>query len=107
MTENRQRGVGVQGGAEAIALTHRLIEQAHEAEKLRAALAIVQIEQRTMFGTIQWDFIRGTFLNQVPHFAASAGYEHHTVSHVRQKAAKSNRKNKGLHSRNVSLDGSG
>ena len=83
MTNARQWGVGVSGGTEAIIHTHYAIEELYFKGKLARPLAVIQVDQNNMFGSLEWSSIRDAMLDEVPNFAASTSWKHSSRSYIR------------------------
>ena len=95
MTNARQWGVGVSGGTEAIIHTHYAIEELFFKGKLPRPIAAIQVDQNSMFGSLEWSGIRDAILDEVPNFAASTSWKHSSSSYIEQPHLPDHAKNRG------------
>eukprot|EP00973_Karenia_brevis_P058978 8212126-Karenia_brevis.AAC.1 len=95
MTAARQWGVGTPGGAEAIIFAHHTIEEMYEAGLLDRPLAVIQVDQKNMFGNLEWDEIRKSMLAEVPALAASTAWKHRLSSEIEQPGMANSTKDRG------------
>ena len=57
----RQLGVGSQGGAEALAIFHRLLYDEWAEGPLTEPLARIKVDEKNCSGMIEWKAVRGFF----------------------------------------------
>ena len=69
----RQLGVGIQGGAEALAIFHQLIFDEWTSGTLDTPLAGIKVDEKC-FGTIEWGAVRNSASSLLPKHAAVAGW---------------------------------
>ncbi len=95
MVSATQWGVGTPGGGDAIIHTHYSLEELFFAGALPRSLAVIQVDQRTMFGNLEWKKVREAIKDEVPNLAASTAWKHTRPSEVEQPGIASAEKDHG------------
>eukprot|EP00973_Karenia_brevis_P038909 5371814-Karenia_brevis.AAC.1 len=84
MASMRQFGVGIQGGAEAIAFFAQAVDDLWHAGALTRPLAKIKIDEKNCFGMLTWPAVRAAAQEQLPKHAAAACWKHRQTSTVEQ-----------------------
>ena len=95
MLHARQLGVGISGGAEALATFHQLIFDAWKAGDLTGALARIKIDEKNCFGLLEWGAIRKAAREHLPRQWAVAAWKHRHQSGVEQPGVEQTPKDRG------------
>ena len=82
-----QTGIGVRGGAEAIAITHLSIEDLWRSNELTRPLAIIQVDQKNCFGQLEHTCIDEAIQQDHPTMAPLTLWKHAQTSYVTQGTA--------------------
>ena len=95
LTAMRQLGVGVAGGAEALAIFHQLLYESWKAGLLPVAVARIKVDEENCFGSLEWDSIRKALHEFHPKHASPAAWKHSSVSHIEQSGVPPQLKDRG------------
>ena len=95
MAAMRQIGVGLPGGAEALAIFHKLLYKSWTAGRLPQALARVKVDLTNCFGNLEWWAIRNAAQEELPRHHAVAGSKHSNPSYVEQASVPPHLKDRG------------
>eukprot|EP00971_Amphidinium_carterae_P263010 5218179-Amphidinium_carterae.1 len=95
MLHTRQLGVGMSGGAEALALLHQCVFDLWESGCLPSKLARIKIDLANAFGSLEWDSIRAASQQHLPRHHAVMCSKHAHKSVVRQDGLGAAVKNRG------------
>ena len=95
MVAMRQLGVGIPGGAEALALFEQLLYDLWREGRLPKPLARIRVDEKNCFGSLAWEAIRKTTLSTLPRHAAVACWKHRQQSFVEQDGVENLPKDRG------------
>jgi len=95
MLAARQLGVGMPGGAEALALFHQEIFSLWDKGQLSIPLARVKIDETNCFGRLEWPAIRQAAARELPRHAAVLAWKHAARSSVEQPGVDPHEKDRG------------
>ena len=95
MMAMRQVGVGIPGGAEAMAIFHQALHETWAAHQLPSAVARIKIDERNCFGLLEWDAIRAASRASLPRHYAAACWKHAEPSYVEQAGVAHSAKDRG------------
>ena len=95
MAAMRQIGVGLPGGAEALAIFHKLPFGVWMAGRLPRAVACVKVDLTNCFGNLEWWSIRDAAREELPRHQAVACSKHTHPSFVEQALVQPHRKDRG------------
>ena len=95
MASARQLGVGLPGGAEALATFHQLLYEAWASGELKQDLARVKIDEKSCFGLLSWDAIRKAAAKHLPRRWSVLCRKHQEVSQVEQQGVPATPKDRG------------
>ena len=94
-TAIRQLGVGSQGGVEALAIFHQLINDERASGSPNEPPARIKVDGKNCFGMIEWKAVREVALRFLPKHTAAAGWKHRNLSHVEQEGVLPMPENRG------------
>jgi hypothetical protein len=95
MAAMRQLGVGMSGGAEALAIFQQLLYELWKSGGLQRPLARVKVDEKNCFGMLEWPAVREASRETLPrHYAVACG-KHAAVSQVEQRDVNAATKDRG------------
>eukprot|EP00973_Karenia_brevis_P018306 2512919-Karenia_brevis.AAC.1 len=95
MAAMRQLGVGVKGGAEALAIFHQLLYDMWSEGSLSRPMARIKVDEKNCFGSLEWDSVRQAARQYHPKHAAAVDWKHAAASFVEQEGVRPMPKDRG------------
>ena len=95
MTSMRQYGCGTPGGTEAIIHLRKHLQSLWDKGLLPQPLAIVEIDQKNFFGSLNWRAIREETAETLPRRAAATTWKHLAASNIHQPLAQDHKMSHG------------
>ena len=83
----RQLGVGMPGGAEALATFHQLLHEAWSEGTVDRVLARIKIDERNCYGSLEWPAIREATRAALPKHLPVLCWKHAAASEAKQPGA--------------------